>query len=346
MSSRFKISNGTRQGSMVSPALWSVYLDLLIKELRQLGVGCYVGGIFMGVVVYADDILLMAPTRGSMQMMLDKCQTYAAEHNIMFSTDPNPSKSKTKCIFVCGSRKNLVKPAPLTLCGRKLPWVATATHLGHELHETGTMEHDALVKRAIFIGNSLEIREAFAFASPVEILSAIKIYCCSFYGSMLWDLGGEGASQVFNSWTTGVRLTWGVPRATRSYLVQKVLDSGLTSARVDILARFAGFFQSLRKSPSYEVAVMAGLAGRDIRTTTGKNLKLLEELSGLDPWVFGSGRMKQELVKAETVEVPEQDLWRVDYLARLLEERQVLHYGGDREGEERVAALIDSLCVN
>jgi hypothetical protein len=56
--------------------------------------------------------------------------------------------------------------------------------------------------------------------------------------------------------------------------------------------------------------------------------------------------MKQELVKAETVEVHEQDLWRVDYLARLLEERQVLHYGGDREGEERVAALIDSLCVN
>ena len=88
---------------------------------------------------------------------------------------------------------------------------------------------------------------------------------------------------------------------------------------------------------------MAGLAGRDIRTTTEKNLKLLEELSGLDPWVFGSGRMKHELVKSETVEVPEQDLWRVDYLARLLEERQVLHYGGDRDGEERVAALIDSI---
>ena len=92
------------------------------------------------------------------------------------------------------------------------------------------MEHDALVKRAIFIGNSLEIREAFAFASPVEILSAIKIYCCSFYGSMLWDLGGEGASQVFNSWTTGVRFTWGLQRATITYFVQKVLDYGLSSA--------------------------------------------------------------------------------------------------------------------
>ena len=63
-SEQFPISNGTRQGSMISPALWSVYLDLLIKELRELGVGCHVGGLYIGVVVYADDVLLMAPTRG------------------------------------------------------------------------------------------------------------------------------------------------------------------------------------------------------------------------------------------------------------------------------------------
>ena len=78
---------------MPSPALWSVYLDLLISEL---GVGCHVGGLYMRVIVYADDGLLLAPTRGAMRMMLDKCPTYAAEHNIMFSMDPNPNKSKTK----------------------------------------------------------------------------------------------------------------------------------------------------------------------------------------------------------------------------------------------------------
>ena len=42
---------------------------------------------FEGVVVYADDVLLMAPTRGAMQLMLNKCENYASEHNIMFSTD-------------------------------------------------------------------------------------------------------------------------------------------------------------------------------------------------------------------------------------------------------------------
>ena len=61
VSQRFSIINGTRQGSVASPALWCVYLDLLIKELRDIGLGCHVGGMYMGVVVYADDVLLMAP---------------------------------------------------------------------------------------------------------------------------------------------------------------------------------------------------------------------------------------------------------------------------------------------
>ena len=124
VSSRFPISNGTRQGSMASPVLWSVYLDSMIKELRQLGLGCHVDGVYMGVVVYADDILLMAPNRASMQSMLHICESYADKHNIMFSTDPVPSKSKSKCIYVTGQAKNLTKPDPLVLCGRDLPWVA------------------------------------------------------------------------------------------------------------------------------------------------------------------------------------------------------------------------------
>ena len=69
----------------------------------------------MGAVVYADDILLLAPTRSAMQAMLDTCDVYADKHNIMFSTDPDPKKSKSKCIFVCGARKNMTKLPKLPL---------------------------------------------------------------------------------------------------------------------------------------------------------------------------------------------------------------------------------------
>ena len=120
----------------------------LLQRLQDLGIGAHIAGLFVGAVCYADNVLLIAPTRSAMQRMLYEMEVFAEESNIMFSTNPIPSKSKSKCIFVVGKRNNLVKPAPLMLCGRELPFVAQADHLGNVLTERGDMEQDALVKRA------------------------------------------------------------------------------------------------------------------------------------------------------------------------------------------------------
>ena len=68
----------------------------MIKELRQLGVGAHVAGIFMGVACYADDVVLIAPCWQAMQLMLATVEDFARRYNISFSTDPY--KSKSKCI--------------------------------------------------------------------------------------------------------------------------------------------------------------------------------------------------------------------------------------------------------
>ena len=47
---------------------------------------------------YSDDNWLLAPSRDALQEMLVTCEEYAEEHNLIFSTDPNPTKCKTKCI--------------------------------------------------------------------------------------------------------------------------------------------------------------------------------------------------------------------------------------------------------
>ena len=69
-----------------------------------------------------------------MQLMLDTGQFFAAKYNLKFSTDPNPENSKTKCIFVCGKSGARRKLANLILDGKQLPWVESAIHLGHFLH--------------------------------------------------------------------------------------------------------------------------------------------------------------------------------------------------------------------
>ena len=71
-SATFRISNGTRQGSVASPAFWSVYLDLFFALLRRDGVGCHIAGVFMGAVGYTDDRIILAPSRGAAQKMLER----------------------------------------------------------------------------------------------------------------------------------------------------------------------------------------------------------------------------------------------------------------------------------
>ena len=59
----FGISNGTKQGSVASPTFWSVYLDPLQGQLREAGVRCHIGKLFVSVVGYADNLLLLAPSK-------------------------------------------------------------------------------------------------------------------------------------------------------------------------------------------------------------------------------------------------------------------------------------------
>ena len=113
------------------------------------------------------------------------CESFATENNLEFSTDPDPKKSKSKCIFMQGNLK-LPKPVILKLYGCNLP----ASHLDIELSEQCNMEYDMKCKRADFISKSTEIREMFAFAQPHQILQATRTYCCSMYGAMTWNLFG------------------------------------------------------------------------------------------------------------------------------------------------------------
>ena len=50
-SETFSIVNGTRQGSVLSPTIFSLYMNDILIKLRNLGVGCYVGVCSWGPLV-------------------------------------------------------------------------------------------------------------------------------------------------------------------------------------------------------------------------------------------------------------------------------------------------------
>ena len=70
LSGTFSASNGAEQGGVLSPLLFTVYLDQLISALKESGIGCHLNGMFVGAFIYADDVTLLAPTSMALKAML------------------------------------------------------------------------------------------------------------------------------------------------------------------------------------------------------------------------------------------------------------------------------------
>jgi len=89
-----------KQGGVLSPVLFSVYIDGLVQALSSSKIGSYIGGTFTGVLAYVDDIVLMVPSAHAMIAMLSICETYSKDFLIRFNA------SKSKCIVCTPQRKS------------------------------------------------------------------------------------------------------------------------------------------------------------------------------------------------------------------------------------------------
>ena len=209
------------------------------------------------------------------------------------------------------------------LCGKALPYVAHATHLGHELHEDGTMTMDTNMRRGAFIGKCLEVQEAFSFAAPAEVLGAIKLYCGDLYGGMLARLDSPEATKLMNCWGTAVKDVWGLHRATHR-VYARWLGSGHTTIREDLLSRWPKFFRSLLNGPSPEAAMIARVAAADRRTTTAANNALILSATSLSAWTATADQVRKELRSREPA-MTDNEMTTSEMLLEALQQRASLY---------------------
>ena len=86
----FSITAGVRQGGILSPDLYNIYVDGLISILQSCGAGCYVRNIFAATFFYADDMCILSPSLKGLQRLLNICSSYCTEWDICL----NAKKSK------------------------------------------------------------------------------------------------------------------------------------------------------------------------------------------------------------------------------------------------------------
>ena len=180
--------------------------------------------------------------------MLNICQEFSNEHSMLFSTDPDPAKSKTKCLHF--SRKCVEVPE-VFLNKEKLPWVLTAKHLGNKLTSKIFQNpcgmdstSDLLQKRAIFFQKIHKIKQAYGFYDPKIVCEIVKIFGTSFYGSPLWSLRSAEHQQLNRSWNTVVKMIWNLPFQTHKRFVEDLTN--VPHLQSVLHGRYVGFLKILK----------------------------------------------------------------------------------------------------
>lgn len=94
VSEQFQVTRGTRQGSILSPALFKIFIDELLQKLICVRAGIHIGDQKYNSFAYADDISLFSLTSTGLQDMIDCCVEYAEKWRISFGV------KKSKCMIV------------------------------------------------------------------------------------------------------------------------------------------------------------------------------------------------------------------------------------------------------
>lgn len=177
----FCVSNGVRQGGILSPYLFNVYTDELSERLDMSGVGCrYLGSI--NHLCYADDMVLLSPTPQGLQKLLDVCANYAATHDILFNT------KKTVCMALLPNLFKHMALPDITLCGKVLSYVDLYKYLGYHLSNSQMYSDDMELRHQYRLlccrANSLTRKFAMCTYPVRRYLYAT--YCSNIAGVHLW----------------------------------------------------------------------------------------------------------------------------------------------------------------
>ena len=89
VSSEFPILQGVRQGAILSPLLYSIFVDELLDHLQASSAGVSVNSVNCAAPMFADDLALVAASGERLQTLLDICSSYASKWRYQF----NSSKS-------------------------------------------------------------------------------------------------------------------------------------------------------------------------------------------------------------------------------------------------------------
>ena len=164
----FVLSAGVRQGGILSPDFYSIYVDDLIKKLMNSHKGCYYFGIFAAALFYADDMAILSPSIRGLGSLLELCGQYCIEWDISL----NAKKSKN---LYFGKRLDSLHH--VTLNGSVIEWVNEWTYLGVTLRSNKCFDCSISERIKKFYRSSNAILRIEGRSNDAVMLQLIESHC-------------------------------------------------------------------------------------------------------------------------------------------------------------------------
>ena len=164
----FLITAVVRQGGILSPDFYSIYVDGLLTELQKSKKGCYYLNHFAAALFYADDMAILAPSVRGLRSLLTICSEYCETWDICLNA------KKSKCLYFGKQIDNLHE---ITLNGTLIEWVAEWIYLGVTLKSAKSFE--CCVKERIkkFYKCSNAIFRIDGKSNDTVILKLVETHC-------------------------------------------------------------------------------------------------------------------------------------------------------------------------
>ena len=315
VSASFTVSNGVGQGKILAGFAYCFYCYEFFDILKNSGYGCYVNYVYAGVYGYSDDDILLAPTQSALEEMIKLAEIYFSSHGLKFSTDPDPKKSKTKCIAWLKKPRPL---SPISLCDRQLPWVDKVVHLGMTLtSKSDILESDMSLKKARYVTRNIELNQEFHFATAETKMKINELYNSSWFGSVMYNLYGTEATKLESCYNRSVKIMMDLTYGTHRGLIQPL--SRRQHLRKTLCKRFIVMTESIKKSKKPILRTLFSEIQYDIRSNTGRNLRML--MIQLDKSDINQIQIS-DIESLPYFDLAEDEEWRLEMLKHLLKERE------------------------
>ena len=276
----FKTTNGVRQGGIMSPILFCIYMDILLKQLEDAGVGCWLGDQYFGSIGYADDLMLLSPSVKGLRSMIDICENFGENYGVKFNS------KKTVCMLF--SRLSVGSKPEVKLCGDRLMWVDNVKHLGHIINHNLSEITDVRNKKCDMFSRVNTVVATFGKCPDNVLKTILRTQCAHLYGTCIWNLADKSVQEYVTAWNRSVRRLFNLPSTTHRRFLPCIVE---TPGVLDqIYCRFLRMCLSMKSNDNVKINFLYKMCIASARSILSRNINCIVNRLGVDrSYVLGNG---------------------------------------------------------